>query len=925
MSRIASAVAGLFGRLFRPAGPSAVVSQAHREWVHEQLREYSADRLHAGPLDPDLNPTQETWEMRLAYRKALKEPAVKGPLLKKVYAVASLDVQVLPEDADSPADRDAADWFDWAVQHSRGGWPRLLHDCCVHPLIDGFAVGEKVTERVERGRYRGRWGLHAVKFKETQQLRFRLDRFRNVQSVRSFAAAHGGHEFDPADFLLLTHMPLWENPFGQSDIRAAYRAVNLIEAAIKLRAILLENFSGPFLVFKYGEKARIEEARRALAAARSRGYIVIDSSDDLDVVNLATSAPDQFQSTIEDLRKEAATAIAGAYLQMLESTSPQGNSETHKGVSELFEWWLAASVGSAITEQLVPDLHDPHYPADVGRPRVLLGGVDPQAAEKAMNKLKGAKDLGLPVSKKQAYELLEVEPPADPEDTLGGEGAGGPGGLPGMPGGPGAGGPTAGQPSPQTPPTPGGPTGQPTPPDGTDAGTVPPELTYAMLELAEQGDHDGVDALAELAGDPEAYAGVIGPEAKAFADGGFTGTIRDKRGVVRHYVNGRQVKGNSTQVNAGWSGQHTHAPKDQKAAEQHVREKLTSGKPLSVHEVKAVAANLKMMTVAQIKSLKAELKAKAGGKLKMDHVNALVAYAQAYQQGGAAEVGAMRAPPPPPGKFVLPDDPMKQVKAAPKPAAPPPKIPSGHTPADTHPGASGHVAVASKDIHGNAHVQSSQAFKDAHPYAGKLGKGDTGEPNHLLPDSTRPPTPSVQDAMYLNNYSWGYDEEMNAALRDTGAPPPGDYGEGETGKASVNGPKLHASLQKQFAAAKPFKPPVTVKRGITVPADVLAGLEASARKAMDGKGAARMPGYISTSTGGGEFSGNVTFEIEASHGLDLKPYSHFGDEAELLLNHNSKFRVVGVERTGDKLHLKLSQIPPDEQARTAVVLDGKGK
>ena len=235
MSRILSALSALTRRMFSPAGPSARTSDMHRAWMSEQMREYSVQKIYAGPLDADLNPTGETWEMRLAYRKALKEPAIKGPLLKKVYAVASLPTQVLPEDEDNPASKESAAWVDYAITNARGGWPRLIHDCCIHPLIEGFGVGEKVPERVERGKWKDRWGLHAVKFKETKDLRFKLDRYRNVESIRSFAGGQGGSEFDTRDFVLLTHMPLWENPFGQSDLRAAYRAINLIEASIKLR------------------------------------------------------------------------------------------------------------------------------------------------------------------------------------------------------------------------------------------------------------------------------------------------------------------------------------------------------------------------------------------------------------------------------------------------------------------------------------------------------------------------------------------------------------------------------------------------------------------------------------------------------------------------------------------------------------------
>jgi hypothetical protein len=647
VSRLLSMIGSTLAGLFRPARPAAPpVPEAHREWLHEQLREYSTDRLYASPRDSDLNPTGETWEMRLAYRKAMKEPAIKGPLLKKVYAVASLDVQVMAEDADSPADQDAATWLDWAVQHARGGWPRLLHDCCVHPLIDGFGVGEKVTERVQRGKYKGRWGLHAVKFKETEQLRFHLDKYRNIVSVRSFAGAMAGREFDPSDFLLLTHMPLWENPFGQSDLRAAYRAFYLIEAAIKLRGMMLENFSGPFLVLKNSQPAFIDQARAALSAARARGYIVLQPQDDLNVVNLATSAPDQFQSTIDDLRKEAATAIAGAYLQMLESDTPQGNSETHKGVSELFEWWLAASVGSAITEQLVHDLHDPHYPDTVGRPRVILGGVDPQAATKAGEKLTTAKALGLPLSKAQAYELLELEPPADPDDTLGGEQPGG--GLPGMGGGG----------DPAVPPGPGGDGAPMDTPDaeqgGDSSAPVPGELLAAMIQAAEAEDWDAVERLKALAGDPEQLAQATGAgQPKQFADGERkTGEVWQGKGN-RWYTkrqDGRVVPAANPNAEKK-QPRDPAAPKRDvvaeakaaKAGREPGREQartswqaaLQDPRRVTAAQLPALADGLRSLTRDELREMGRGLRQKLGG-LKEDLVQRLLSHVGAKGAGGAS-------------------------------------------------------------------------------------------------------------------------------------------------------------------------------------------------------------------------------------------------------------------------------------------------
>lgn len=470
------------------------------------------------------------------------------------------------------------------------------------------------------------------------------------------------------------------------------------------------------------------------------------------------------------------------------------------------------------------------------------------------------------------------------------------------------------------------------PPGGAAGGGLPP--------AAPPGSGYGGDGPLDLGG---------GLTEAVLLEGGFTGTLRDKRGVVRHYVDGRQVKGHQADPGQG----HTGTPTSQAAAEAHVREQLLGGKPLTPEQVQYVAGQMKHMTAKQVARLRADLKAAGhpvmSGRLKQDKIDAIAAFAAAAAKGKPPSPPATPPVPPPAPKKIqslpignpkhgwspvigtaFPNMGMAEetaiklaqknpdvqygvqqtgigqylvLKFDPNAGPEPPKKATGH-PGHTHTDADGKLTAA---------------YKAAHPHA-----GSGGYPNTALPDDTRPPVPDKQTARYINNYTWGYDAEMNAALRTTGAPPPGQFGGEASGKPSVNGPAMFAALQKQFAAARPFKPPVTVHRGITLDAATTDNLEAAARKAMGGGGAARMPGFISTSTNAyGKFKGNVTFEIAAVHGLDVKPYSQFGHESELLLNHDSRFRVTGVERSGDRLHLKLEQIPPDEQARTVAALDGK--
>jgi hypothetical protein len=411
-------------RRVRTGYPTSVTPEDHNAWVSEQIRAYATPQPYASPLlSASDNFTGETWEMREGYRRfALKEPSVKASLLTKILAVAQLDLIVKPYGKGTKTDREIAQWVKFSVNSSDGGSAGLVQKIGLHSAIDGFSVTEKVLDTIpmEAPDYSGNWTLLKGKVKDTRGIRFKLDVFKNVTGVRSMIAAQGGMDFSPKDFLIYTHLPLFESPFGISDLRAANRAANLIEAAIKLRAILLENFSGPYLVGKAADKGVRDQIMPILREARSRGWIVIPAEAEVQVMNLATSAPDQFQSSIEDLRREIVTAIQGGYLQLLEGgiADGRGNTEVHASIAQLFQWWLAVTICNTFNFNLVPDLVTPNYGYTSGMPTMQLGGIDSESVMKELDRFKKGQEIGITLSKKQVMEVGGFESPEDASDAL---------------------------------------------------------------------------------------------------------------------------------------------------------------------------------------------------------------------------------------------------------------------------------------------------------------------------------------------------------------------------------------------------------------------------------------------------------------------------------------------------------------------------
>lgn len=428
---------GLFGQTMRElfvgrnrvaisTYPSANTPELERAWKQPQFRYNWMSQPYTDPLTmPGGNSVLngETWEMRREYREwAFREPTTKAALLTKCFAVASLDPLMNPDDEDDARSNEVAEWALWSLMHAFGGVGGLVQNMLLPGTFDGFSMNEPVWDEVKDGmKYRGFWTPKRYHMVDTEHIRFALDPYRQVIGVRPMTGLTGGWtELPPEDFIIFTHLKVFENPFGISDFRAVVRDCRLLENAIKLRDILLNNFSGPFL----WATANSQETRRAVAAvlgrAREQGFIVVPEGTELQVINLATSNPQVFDSVIQSYRESIVSAIQGGYLQLLEGgvSDARGSTNVHRGISELFQWWLALWVCEVINAQLIPRIVRPNYGNSVGLPRLQLGGVDENTINTALDRFKRGQELGLDLSKKQVRKTGYFEVPRDQMDTL---------------------------------------------------------------------------------------------------------------------------------------------------------------------------------------------------------------------------------------------------------------------------------------------------------------------------------------------------------------------------------------------------------------------------------------------------------------------------------------------------------------------------
>lgn len=449
-------------------------------------QELTTEKVRSGPhgiIFPWFAPylddrTGETATMRLAYRRMLADPNIKAAILGKILAVCALDLQIIPADKNkvrtgklardaNARNEEIAEFVDWNLtERVQGCLPELAWAILSGGLVDGYSVNEKIFAYEDRGEHLGRYILTALKPKDVgNTVILQTDEFLNIVGVQALRYS-GGQVYSPANFVIYRHLPLYGSPVGMSDLRAVYSRWWFLDTILKLRAMGLEKRALPVMYGEYETTAQKPSLEAALAQVRSQSWLSVPKGVRVEALNIAGSADGMFASAVADLKEDIFLGIQGATLQALtgQEGTQRGSSAVHKTTSQLFTWYLARALEVLLNDRdngLIRDLVDLNFVTD-RYPRAVLGAIDTteMMAEAQLDKM--LLDMGLKLSKAEAYEKYSRTPPTSPDDELGGQqqgqgpgGPGGPGG--GMPGMPGAGGPPGaggGGPGGPVPPTP---------------------------------------------------------------------------------------------------------------------------------------------------------------------------------------------------------------------------------------------------------------------------------------------------------------------------------------------------------------------------------------------------------------------------------------------------------------------------------------
>lgn len=606
-----------------PRAPEGDVKDHARATVQKIRTAWLAGRFHLLPwLD---RWTEETEEIRARYREMLREPTLQAALHGQVSAVASQDCQVHPENADDPREAQAAKAALHALKKVHGGsqWlpmgsgPRHIATSILYgAVIDGWSLCEVTLRREpeKRGPAAGKIIWETFKSKDTQSVQLVTDRYWGITGVKALRY-NPGVVFEGPDlhsFVVFSRLSLFEHPIGTSAFRAAYRAFVIKDTVHRLRALHLDRFATPGVKATYltmDQKAALEEA---IEEFRATHYISVPTGVLVEAIDLSGRGTADYDKALDSLDREMLTAVCGAYLHMMTGNvgDARGDSQVQKETTELFQWALSAALGDAVTVQMLKPWYAFNY-HDMEPGTATWGAVSEQALMARAQLDKVLQDIGLELSRKEAYAYFGRQRPASPDDVLGGSKNGG--GGDGAPGAPPSGGP--------------GGNGKGQPPDdegGGDGGWAGFGEPSDWLELA--------------------------PDLASFAEEDWTRTpgprsqrrwVHTSGRVVYSDTNPGAPRGGSRGQRGSQAGGAAPAPAPAGGPDARAVLHLLRNDPASVtaDHLQQLAGNLHHLTVAELRQARQQLAASFGGATRKE---GMVAALRSHVQGMTAMAGEAR-------------------------------------------------------------------------------------------------------------------------------------------------------------------------------------------------------------------------------------------------------------------------------------------
>lgn len=283
------------------------------------------------------------------YRQMLADDQVKAALSLKKHAILSTGWDIQPA-SDSAQDVEVAEF----VTHCFTKMDGSLDDDMME-ILSGLETGFSITELVGcpliSGKFKGKIGLRALKTRKPDEFAFLVDPHDNLleSGIEQF-----GKKLPSWKFVIFSHQKQYDNWYGTSDLRAAYRSWWLKDFTMKAWGIFLDRYSVPLALGTYPAGSgvidgQVSAFRSALENLQVATTMTMPSDFKVDFPAVGAQGSSIFAVAID--RQDAAIARAILVPNML-GVSPQGDVGGYSQARKQFDVFIL------VVEKLQRDLSE---------------------------------------------------------------------------------------------------------------------------------------------------------------------------------------------------------------------------------------------------------------------------------------------------------------------------------------------------------------------------------------------------------------------------------------------------------------------------------------------------------------------------------------------------------------------------------------
>jgi phage gp29-like protein len=391
----------------------------------------SPDRYTAAAwrITPYRNPDELTWKWGrglAVYQEMTRDPYVKAGLRQRKHKLLAGDWRIEPASTEA-RDLDIARFCEWALRHflAKGTFKQDLYEM-LDAMDVGFSVMEIVWEVIDSGNYRGLVGVRELKSKNPFWIEFRMDEFGNLLAdgltLRQATTGAADVRLPTDKFIIWSYLARYENPYGTSDLRAAYRAYWIKDTALKLRAVFLERFSGNNLILRYPrhEASIKDELKGILDSWQSETGLVVPEEVSVETIKVASSpSASEFSSAVSDLNREILVGVLGETLTVDPAqfgTRALGEVQDKAKTEDVL--FMTELIQAVVNQQLIRRLVDYNFAPVQRYPAWVLNRPDEMDPSREIAVDQALVRMGVPLARRYFYERYGRPQPKDDEELI---------------------------------------------------------------------------------------------------------------------------------------------------------------------------------------------------------------------------------------------------------------------------------------------------------------------------------------------------------------------------------------------------------------------------------------------------------------------------------------------------------------------------